>query len=166
MQLSIVSVALLIDSLELDDVESCFCKAFGVVFGPLSDGGGESKGGGADGGIEGRVKGEDCLGQRWQDQWVVLTGDIGDEAKRDGGSCWRQRDFCKSGAGWWLWGRGDARHVMWRAVRFIRQVIRSIGHLFVSFAVMIFAKVCMLISVGMSDVTEQGGEQNVGILTR
>ena len=55
---------------------------------------------------------------------------------------------------------------MWRAVRFIRQVIRSIGHLFVSFAVMIFAKVCMLISVGMSDVTEQGGEQNVGILTR
>ena len=56
--------------------------------------------------------------------------------------------------------------MVWRAVRFIGQVIQSIGHLFVSFAVMIFAKVCVLVSVGMSDVTEWGGEQNVGILTR
>jgi len=51
-------------------------------------------------------------------------------------------------------------------VHFIGQVIGSVRHLFVSFAVIIFAKVRVLISVGMSDVTERGGEQNVGILTR
>ncbi len=95
-----------------------------------------------------------------------MAGDVGDEAKRDGRSCWRWQDFHKGGAGWWLGGQGDAGRVAWRAVHFIGQVVRSVGHLFVSFAVIIFAKVCVLVSVGMSDVTEWGGEQNVGILTR
>ncbi len=64
-QLPVVGVALLVESFELYDAESCFRNALGVVFGPLSDGGGEPEGGGMDGGIEGRVEGEDCLGQRW-----------------------------------------------------------------------------------------------------
>ncbi len=104
MQLLIVGIALLIELFELDDAESCVCEALGVVLGPLSDGGGEPEGGGPDGGIEGGVKGEDCLGRGWRDRQVVLTGDIGDEAKRDGGSCWRRRDFHEGGAGRWLWG--------------------------------------------------------------
>ncbi len=150
----------------MDNAESCVHEALGVVFGPLSDGGGEPKGGGADGGIEGRVEGEDCLRRHWQDWRVVLPSNVGDESERDGGSCWRRRDFCEGGTGRRFGGQGDAGCVARQAVHFIGQVIQSIGHLFVSFAVMIFAKVCVLNSVGMSDVTEQGGEQNIGILTR
>ncbi len=40
------------------------------------------------------------------------------------------------------------------------------GALSVSFAARISAKVLVLVSVGMSDVTEGGAEENVGILTR
>ncbi len=59
--MSIVGVGLLVESFELNDVEFCFREALGVVFGPLPDSGGEPEGGGTDGGIEGRVEGEDCL---------------------------------------------------------------------------------------------------------
>ena len=83
----IVGIALLIELFKLDNAESCLRKALGVVFGPLADGGGEPEGSGADGGIEGRVEGEDCLGRRWRDQRVVLTSDVADEAERDGWSC-------------------------------------------------------------------------------
>ncbi len=99
MQLSIVGVVLLVESLELDDVEACVGQALGVMFGPLSDSGGKPKGGGADGGIEGRVEGEDCLCRCWQDRQVVLTCGVGDETKGDGGNCWRQQDFRKGGTG-------------------------------------------------------------------
>ena len=56
--------------------------------------------------------------------------------------------------------------MVWRVVRFIGQVIQSIGHLFVSFAVMIFAKVCVLVPVDVSDVPEWGKKRDVGSLTR
>ena len=61
-QPSIISIALLVESFELNDAESCFCKPLGVVFHPLSDGGGEPEGCGTNGGIECWVEGEDCLG--------------------------------------------------------------------------------------------------------
>ncbi len=89
MQLSIVGVALLVESFKLDNAESCVREALGVVFGPLSNGGGKPEGGGADGGVESWVEGEDCFGQCWRDQRVVLTGDVSDETEGDGGSCWR-----------------------------------------------------------------------------
>ena len=104
MQLSIVGIALLIESLELDNVESCFREVLGVVFSLLSDGGGEPEGGGADGGIKGRVEGKDCLSRHWQDQQVILASNVTDEAKRDGRSCWRRREFHKGWTGWWLRG--------------------------------------------------------------
>ena len=128
------------------------------MFGPLSDGGGKPEGGGADGGIESGVEGEDCFGQRWRDWRVVLTRGVGNEAEGDGDICWMRQDFRKGGTGRWLWGRGDAGHVARRAVRFIGQVERSVGHLLVSFTVIISAKVLVLVPVGMSDVTEGGGE--------
>ena len=53
-----------------------------------------------------------------------------------------------------------------RAVHFIGGSIGSVGHLLVSFTVIIFAKMCMLIPMGVSDVTEWSAEENVGILTR
>ena len=165
-QLSVVGVALLVDSFELDDAEPGLGQASGVVFGPLVDGGGEPEGGGVDGGVESWVEGKDCFGRRWRDWRVVLTCGVGDEAEGDGDICWIQRDFCKGGAGRWFGGQGDAGRVARRVVRFIRQVIQSVGHLSVSFAVRIFAKVFVLVPVGVSDVTEGGSEQNVGILTR
>ncbi len=53
-----------------------------------------------------------------------------------------------------------------RAVRFIGGSIGTVGHLLVSFTVMILAKAQVFIPVDMSDVMEWGAEQNVGILTR
>ncbi len=50
-------------------------------------------------------------------------------------------------------------------MHFIGQVIRSVGHLSVSFAVRILAKVLVLVPIGVSDVMERSEEQNVGILT-
>ncbi len=50
-------------------------------------------------------------------------------------------------------------------MHFIGGSIETIRHLLVSFAVIIFAKVCMLVSMGVSDVMEWGAEENVGILT-
>jgi len=68
-----------------------------------------------DGGIERRVEGEDCLSQRWRDRWVAVSGEVNeagngpvvavrvllvvsDNGEWEGGSCWRQRDFCKGDA--------------------------------------------------------------------
>ena len=51
-------------------------------------------------------------------------------------------------------------------VHFIGQVIGSVRHLFVSFAVIIFAKVFMLIPVGMSDVVEWSAKENIESLTQ
>jgi len=59
--LPVVGVALVVESFELDDAEPCFGQALGVVFRPLSDGGGEPEGGGADSGIEGWIEGENCF---------------------------------------------------------------------------------------------------------
>jgi len=42
LQLPVVSITLFIESFELDNAESCLCKALGVVFGPLANGGGKS----------------------------------------------------------------------------------------------------------------------------
>ncbi len=104
LQLLVVGVVLLVDSFELDDAEPGLGQVSGVVFGPLVDGGGEPKGGGADGGVESWVEGKDCFGRRRRDWWVVLTRGVGDEAEGDGDICWIQRDFRKGGAGRWFGG--------------------------------------------------------------
>ena len=104
MQLSVVGVALVIESFELDDTEPRFGQALGVVFGPLADGGGKPEGGGADSGVESGIEGEDCFRRRWRDWRVVLARDVGDEAEGDGAFCWRRRDFRKGWTGGRFWG--------------------------------------------------------------
>jgi len=86
-QLSVVSIALLIEPFELDNVKSCFCKLLGVVLHPLSDGAGEPEGRGANGGIECWIKGEDGLSRCGGDRWVILLGDVADKVEWEGGSC-------------------------------------------------------------------------------
>ena len=49
---------LFVEPLELHDVEAHLCEPLGVVLRPLSDGVGEPKGSGADGGIEHGVEGK------------------------------------------------------------------------------------------------------------
>src|SRR6266851_6139363 len=60
-QLSVVGVALGVESFELLDPSRCLFELLDVMFGPLSDRGGEAEGGGADGGIDGGVEHENCL---------------------------------------------------------------------------------------------------------
>ncbi len=53
-----------------------------------------------------------------------------------------------------------------RMVCFIREVEGSVGHLVMCFTVVVVAKTGMFVPMNVSDVTEQGVEENVGILTR
>jgi len=62
--LSVVSIVLVVELLELDDAESRFCQSLGVLFGSLPDGAGEAIGGGTDGGAESQVEGKDGLSRR------------------------------------------------------------------------------------------------------
>ena len=99
MQLPVVSITLFIESFELDNAESCLCKALGVLLGALPDGVGEAIGGGVDGGIEVWIKGKDGLSRHRRDWWVFLLGDAADEGGlEDSRSICRRRDFHKSGA--------------------------------------------------------------------
>ncbi len=52
---------LCIESFELFDLLCGLLELLHVMFCPLSDSGGEAIGGGADGGIEGWIEGEDCF---------------------------------------------------------------------------------------------------------
>jgi len=60
-QLSVVGVALGVDSFELFNSLRRLFELRDIVFSPLSDCGGEAKGSGADGGIDGGVEHENCL---------------------------------------------------------------------------------------------------------
>ena len=103
-QLPVVGVALVVESFELDDAEPCFGQALGVVFRPLSDGGGEPEGGGADSGVESRIEGKDCFRRCQRDRQVTLACDVGNEAEGDGAFRWRRRDFRKGWTGGRFWG--------------------------------------------------------------
>ncbi len=52
-----------------------------------------------------------------------------------------------------------------RVVRFIGEVEGGIGHLVVRFTIMVTAEAGVFIPMNVSDVMEQGVEENVGILT-
>ncbi len=53
-----------------------------------------------------------------------------------------------------------------RVVCFIREIVQCVRHLVVSLTVIIFAKVFMLIPVGMSDVVEWSAKENIESLTQ
>jgi len=133
-----------------------------------------------DGGIEHRVKGEDCLSRHRRDCRVVVPGEV-DEAgdgsmvavrvllvvsnngKWEGGSFWRQRDF-REGDTVALFGRGgDALRAQQRVVAFIAGV-GGVGHLAVIWAEVVVAEAAVLEAVSMRVVAEQT-EANVGIST-
>jgi len=60
-QLSVVSIALGIESFKLFNPSRRLFELLDVVFSPLLDCGGEPEGGGADGGIESGIEGKDCF---------------------------------------------------------------------------------------------------------
>ncbi len=62
LQLSVVGIALCVESFELFDSLCGLLKPCYIMFCPLSDSGGEPEGYGVNGGIEGWIEGEDCLG--------------------------------------------------------------------------------------------------------
>ncbi len=53
-----------------------------------------------------------------------------------------------------------------RVMCFIGGVVGSVGHLVVRFAVVVAAEAGVLILINMSDVMEQGSEENIAILTQ
>ena len=52
-----------------------------------------------------------------------------------------------------------------RMVHFIREVEGGVGHLVVRFAAVVVAEAGVFAPVNVSDVTEWGAEENIGILT-
>jgi hypothetical protein len=104
-QLSVVLCPLLVDSLKLLDFLLRFGDFLSVLGCSLTYSGCKPIGYGADGGIECRVEGEDCLSQRWRDRRVAVLGKVNeagdgpvvtvrvllvvsDNCELEGGSCW------------------------------------------------------------------------------
>jgi hypothetical protein len=76
LQLSVVLCLLLVDSLELLNFLLGFGDLLSILGRSLMYSGCKPIGCGTDGGIECRVKGEDCLSQCWRDRQVVVTGEV------------------------------------------------------------------------------------------
>ena len=75
-QLLVVLCLLLVDSLELLNFLLGFGDLLSILGRSLMYSGCKPIGCGTDGGIECRVKGEDCLSQCWRDRQVVVTGEV------------------------------------------------------------------------------------------
>jgi hypothetical protein len=129
-QLLVVLCPLLVDLLESLDFLLGFSDLLSVLGHSFTHSGGKPIGCGADGGIEHRVKGEDCLSRRQRDRLVVIPGEVdeagngamvtvqvllvlSDKGEWEGGSCWRWRDFHEGEAVALVWGRGDTWRVWW-----------------------------------------------------
>jgi len=171
---------LLVDSLESVDFLLGFGELLSVLGCSLAHSGGKPIGCGADGGIERRVEGKDCLSQRQRDRRVAVPGEVdeagdgpvvavrvllivSDNGEWEGGSCCRQRNF-REGDAVALFGRGgDALHVRRQAVAFIAGV-GGVGHLVVVGAEVVVAEVAVLEAVSVRIVVEWT-EVNVGIST-
>jgi len=146
----------------------------------LAYSGGKPIGCGADGGIERRVEGEDCLSRRRRDRRVVVPGEVdeagdgsmvavrvllvvSDNGEWEGGSFMRRRDFHKGDA-IVLFGRGgDALRARRRTMAFIAGV-GGVGHLSVVRAEVVMAEIAVLEAVSVCVVAERT-EANVGIST-
>jgi len=131
LQLLVVLCPLLVDSLESLDFLLGFGDLLSILGCSLAHSGCKPIGCGADGGIEHRIEGEDCLSQYRRDHQVVVPYEVNeagngpvvtgwgvllivsDKGEWEGGSCWRRRDFHKGDAVSLVWGRGDAWRV-WR----------------------------------------------------
>ena len=171
---------LLVDPLELLDFLLGFGDLLSVLGHLFAYSGGKPIGCGADGGIERRVEGEDCLSQCRRDRRVAVLGEVdeagsgpmvavrvllvvSDNGEWEGGSCWRRRDFCEGDAVV-LFGRGgDALRAQCRAVAFIAGA-GGVGHLAVIWAEVVVAETAVLEAVSVRVVAEQT-EANVGIST-
>jgi hypothetical protein len=106
-QLLVVLCPLLVDLLESLDFLLGFSDLLSVLGHSFMYSGCKPIGCGADGGIEHRVKGKDCLSQCQRDRWVVDPGEVdkagdgpvvtarvllivSDNGEWEGGSCWRR----------------------------------------------------------------------------
>jgi hypothetical protein len=180
-QLSVVLCPLLVDLLESLNFLFSFGDLLSILGRLLAHSGCKLIGCGADGGIEHRVEGEDCLSRCRRDCQVVILGEvneagdgpvvtvrvlliISDKGEWEGGSCWRRRDF-HEGETIVLVGRGgDAWHVRRRAMAFIAGV-GGIGDLAVVGAEVVVAETAVFEAVSMCVVAEQT-KANVGISTK
>jgi hypothetical protein len=130
LQLSVVLCSLLVDSLESLNFLLSFGNLLSILGRSLAYSGCKPVGCGADGGIECRVKGEDCLSQRRRDCRVVVLGEVdetsdgfvvavrvllvvSDNSEWEGGSCCRRRDFREGGAVALVRRGGDTLRVRW-----------------------------------------------------
>jgi hypothetical protein len=180
-QLLVVLCPLLVDPLKLLDFLLGFGNFLSVLGRSLVHSGGKPIGCGADGGIERRIEGEDCLSQCWRDRQVAVPGKVdeagdgpvvavrvllvvSDNGEWEGGSCWRRHDFCEGDAVTLVRGRGDAWHVRRRAAAFIAGV-GGIGHLAVVGTEVVVAETAVFEAVSMRVVAERT-KANVGISTR
>jgi hypothetical protein len=179
-QLSVVLCPLLVDLLKSLDFLLGFSDLLSVLGHSLAYSGCKPIGCGADGGIERRVEGEDCLSQCWRDRRVAVSGEVdeagdgpvvavrvlfvvSDNGEWEGGSCWRQHDF-HEGDAVTLFGRGgDALRAWRRAVAFIAGV-GGVGHLAVIRAEVVVAEAAVLKAVSVRVVAERT-KANVGIST-
>jgi hypothetical protein len=172
--------SLLVDPLELLDFLLGFGELLSVLGHLLAYSGGKPIGCGADGGIEHRVEGEDCLSRRRRDCWVVVPGKVdeagdglmvavrvllvvSDNGEWEGGSCCRRRDFREGDAIALFRRGGDALCARRRAMAFIAGM-GGIGHLVVVWAEVVVAETAVLEAVSMRVVVERT-EANVGIST-
>jgi hypothetical protein len=180
LQLLVVLCPLLVDLLESLDFLLGFGDLLSIVGRLFMHSGGKPIGCGTDGGIERRVEGKDCLSQRQRDRWVVVLGKVdragdgpmvavrvllivSDNGEWEGGSCWRQHNFCEGDAVTLVRGRGDTWRVRRRAAVFIAGV-GGVGHLAVVGAEVVVAETAVLETVSMRVVVERT-EANVGIST-
>jgi len=81
-QLSVVLCPLLVDSLESVDFLLGFGELLSVLGHSLAYSGGKPIGYGADGGIERRVEGEDCLSRHRRDRRVAVLGEVNEASDR------------------------------------------------------------------------------------
>jgi hypothetical protein len=180
-QLSVVLYLLLVDSLESLDFLLGFGNLLSILGHSLTYSGCKPIGCGADGGIECRVEGKDCLSQCRRDHRVVIpckvneAGNgpmvagqgvllvVSDKGEWEGGSCWRWRDFHKGDAVMLVWRGGDTWHVQWWAAAFIAGV-GGVGHLAMVRAAVVMAETAVFKAVSMCVMAERT-EANMGIFT-
>jgi len=177
-QLSVVLCPLLVDSLESLNFLLGFGELLSVLGHSLAYSGGKPIGCGADGGIEHRVEGKDCLSRCRRDRRVVVLGEVNeagdgpvvavrvllvvsDNGEWEGGSCCSRRNFCEGDAFALLRRGGDALRARRRAIAFIAG---GVGHLAVVGAEVVVAEAAVLETVSVRVVAERT-EANVGIST-
>ena len=180
MQLSVVLCSLLVDPFELLNFLLGFGDLLSILGRSLAHSGRKPIGCGADGGIERRVEGKDCLGQCWRDRRVAVPGEVNeagdglvvavrvllivsDNGEWEGGSCCRRRDFREGDAVALFRRGGDTLRARRRAMAFIAGV-GGVGHLAVVQAEVVVAEAAVLEAVSVRVVAERT-EVNVGIST-